>query len=128
MPQWIKYLLLVLILLLVASIPLAMQLETGSIQGKITDDRGPVANASVDARNVMSGATARAMTDASGVYKLENLRSGRYSLFVTAAGHDSLWVRQVVVEPGRSTSRDLQVNRARMTTTRWSGLQPATGA
>ena len=117
MPRWTKFVLLALILLLIASIPLAMQLETGSIQGKITNDRGPVANASVEARNVMTGTVARAVSDTAGTYNLEHLRAGRYSLFVLAAGHDSLWIRDVIVERGQTAQQDLHLTRTGTTAT-----------
>jgi len=112
-----KYVLVALLLLLIASIPLAMQLETGSIQGKITNDRGPVANASIGARNVMTGTVAQVVSDAAGACKLENLRAGRYSLFVQAGGHASLWIREVVVERGRTTQQDLHLTMTRTTAT-----------
>jgi hypothetical protein len=117
MPRWIKYVLLALLLLLIASIPFAMQLETGSIQGKITNDRGAVADASLEARNTMTGAVARAVSDTAGTYKLESLRAGRYSLFVVAADHSSVWVREVIVERGQTTHRDLQLIRTRKSAT-----------
>ena len=117
MPRWVKFVLLGLILLLIGSIPLAMQRETGSIQGMITNDRGPVAKASLEARNVMTGAVTRAESDAAGTYKLENLRAGRYSLWVRAAGHDSIWIREVIVERGQATHQDLHLTRTHATTT-----------
>jgi hypothetical protein len=55
MQRWLKFSLLVLGLLVMAAIPLAMQFDTGSIEGVITNDRGPVANASIEARNLMFG-------------------------------------------------------------------------
>lgn len=71
MTRGLKFGLLILILLLVASIPLAMQLETGSIDGVVMNELGPVTKASVEGRNVMSGAVFRTESDAVGHYKLE---------------------------------------------------------
>jgi len=106
-----KWGLLMFILLLLASIPLAMQLETGSIEGVITNDRGPVARASIEARNMMTDAIFHAESDPVGHYKLEELRPGRYSLWVGAPGHDSAWIRQVIVERGQTTRGDIYVGR-----------------
>jgi hypothetical protein len=119
MTRGLKFGLLILLLLLLASIPLAMQLETGSIEGVVRNDLGSVAKASVEARNVMSGAIFRTESDAVGNYKLENLRAARYSLWVGAPGHDSTWVRQVIVERGRATHTDVHLGKSPTST---SGL------
>ncbi len=117
MPGWLKYVLLALVLLfLIGAYPLAMQFETGSIQGEITNDLGPVAKASVEAHNVlmgavMAGAAARTESDAAGTYRLNNLRVGRYSLWVEAAGHEPIWVPMVIVERGRTTRQDVHLTR-----------------
>jgi len=105
----LKYALVIAVLFLLASIPMAMQRERGSIQGLITNNRGPLAKASVEARNVMSGAVTRTRSDAAGHYRLENLPEGRYSLWVTAAGHDSTWVREIVVDHNRITHYDIRL-------------------
>jgi hypothetical protein len=115
MPRWLKVVLFVL-LLLIASIPLAMQFETGSIEGSITDDLGPVANASVDARNVMTGAVGRAQSDAGGAYVVDNLRAGRYSLWIQAPGHDPIWLHGVIVERNQAARQDVHLTRTQTVT------------
>jgi len=112
MTRGVKYGLAILILLLLASIPLAMQFETGSIEGVVTNEIGPIAKASVEARNAISGAAFRTESDAVGRYKLEDLRGGRYSLWVQAVGHDSIWIRQVSVERGRTTHGDIHLGKS----------------
>ena len=119
MTRGVKYGLAILILLLLASIPLAMQFETGSIEGVVMNELGPITKASVEARNVMSGAVFRTESDAVGHYKLENLRAGRYSLWVRALGHYSTWIRQVFVERGRTTHSDIHLGKSPTST---SGL------
>jgi iron complex outermembrane receptor protein len=119
MPRWLKYVLLILTLLLIGGIPLAMQLENGSIQGVITENRAAVAKASVEARNVMTGEVTRAESDAEGHYTLGGLRAGRYSLWVQAERHRSVWIREVVVERGQVTHKDVDLARI---TTLTSGL------
>ena len=104
----LKYILLTALVLLLAAIPLAMQRDTGGIDGLITDQYGPVAKASVEARNVMSGAMVRVQSDAAGHYKM-NLPQGRYSLWVKAQEHDSQWIRELIVEQGRTTHRDIRL-------------------
>jgi len=110
MPRWLKVTLLIFGFLLVAAIPLARQFETGSIQGVITDSRGPVAGASVETRNLASGAVFHAESDAGGNYLFENLRPGPYSLRVEAPGHDFLWIPRVIVEGNQVTIEDIHLN------------------
>jgi hypothetical protein len=110
MPRWLKVSLLIFGFLLVAAIPLARQFETGSIEGVITDSRGPVAGVSIETRNLASGDFFHAETDAGGNYLFKNLRPGPYSLWVEAPGHDSLWVPRVIVEGNQVTNEDIHLN------------------
>lgn len=112
MSRTLKYALLIAAVLLLVSIPLAMQREAGGIDGLVTDETGPVAKASVEARNVMSGAVFRAQSDAAGYYKLVSLPQGRYSLWAKAPGHDSEWIRELIVEQGRTTHRDIRLGKS----------------
>lgn len=112
MSSTLKYLLLIALVLLLASIPLAMQRDTGGINGLITDEHGPIAKASIEARNVMSGIVFRARSDTAGRYKLMDLPQGRYSLWVKAAEHDSEWIREIVVEHGRTTHYDVRLGKS----------------
>ncbi len=115
MPRWLKYALLLLAFLLLASIPLAMQFETGSIEGTITDDYGPLAMASAECRNVMTGAVSHVESDANGYYRLSDLWAGTYSLWVQAAGRDSQEIFRVPVERGQTIRRDIHLARSGVT-------------
>jgi hypothetical protein len=106
--RW-KYALLGLVLLLLCAVPLAMQFDNGAITGRITDQHGPVVNASVEARNASSGASGAAQTDGTGRYLIDGLRQGRYGLWVRAPGHETVWVAQVVVLNGQTSTRDVFV-------------------
>jgi len=109
MKQAIKYLLALLILFLIASIPLAMQLETGSIRGRITTEVGSVANASVELRNVATDATSRTESDVAGDYMLDRLRVGRYSLWVSVNGQEPVLIREITIERGRMIREDIRL-------------------
>ena len=113
----IKYALPIAVVLLLASIPLAMQRESGSIDGVITNQDGPIAKASVEARNVMSGSVTRVQSDVAGHYKLVSLAPGRYSLWVKAPAHDSVWIREVIVKEGRTTRRDIRLGESQPSST-----------
>jgi carboxypeptidase family protein len=108
----LKYALLIVVLLLLVSIPLAMQREAGGIDGVIANDSGPIARASVEARNVMSGSVFRAESDAAGHYRLKSLPQGRYSLWVKAPKHDSVWIRELIVEHDRTTHQDIRLGKS----------------
>ena len=111
MSSTLKYILLIALVLLLASIPLAMQRDTGGIDGLITDEHGPIAKSSVEARNVMSGDVFRVQADAAGHYKA-SVPQGRYSLWVKAPEHDSEWVRELIVEQGRTTHRNIRLGKS----------------
>ena len=109
MSSGLKYALLIALVLLLATIPLAMQRDTGGIDGLITDEHGPIIKASVEARNVMSGSVFRTQSDSTGHYKVESLPQGRYSLWIKAPEHDAEWIREVGVEPGQTSRRDIRL-------------------
>jgi hypothetical protein len=63
------------------------QVDTGTLVGSVKDTSGAVLpSASVTARNVDTGASTSAKTDADGNYVLTPLKIGTYSLSVEAAG------------------------------------------
>src|SRR5581483_1401126 len=110
MSSTVKYTLLILLILLLGSIPLAMQRDSAVLEGRITNNQGvAIAGAVVEARNTMTGAVFRATADALGNYTIEDLPQGRYSLWVTAAAHDSVWIREVIVDRGSTTQRDIRL-------------------
>jgi Carboxypeptidase regulatory-like domain len=109
MSRIIKYVLLAALLLLMASIPLAREFDSGRLEGMVSSERGPVAAASVELRNVMTGMVLYSKTDSSGLYSFEDLRAACYSLWVQAPGHDSVWIPEVFVEKGRTTHQDVRL-------------------
>jgi Carboxypeptidase regulatory-like domain len=111
--KWLRYSLLALLALFLASIPLAPQFSTGSIQGVVMNDRGPIQNASITARETMTGEESQAKSDAIGHYKIEELKPGRYSLWAQAAGHDSCWIPAVVLDYGQTAYQDIRLGRIR---------------
>lgn len=112
MSRWLKYLILILLFLLAGSIPLAMvQTAAGSIEGFITDEYGVVEQASVEANEILTGAVSQTASDANGYYKIGGIRAGRYSLWVQAPAHDSIWIANVNVERGQTTRENVVLKR-----------------
>jgi hypothetical protein len=60
----------------------------------------------------MSGIVFRARSDTAGRYKLMDLPRGRHPLWVKAAEHDSEWIREVVVEHGKTTHHDVRLEKS----------------
>jgi outer membrane receptor protein involved in Fe transport len=78
-----------------------------SIQGTVTDENGgTVSNARVEVRNVATGLTQTAVTNADGRYRLPLLPSGDYEVRVTAAGFQPLLRRGVTLAVGQDVVAD----------------------
>jgi hypothetical protein len=130
MRQWLKYVLFGLLLLLIGSIPLAMQFQMGFIRGTVTDEMGPVPYASIEVRRLGAGAIFHTDSNMTGNFRLDGLRVGRYSLFAHAVAHDSVSIDEVIVEGGPGTRVDVHLNFAGVIPTsvgRLSGLKKAFG-
>jgi hypothetical protein len=110
MPTWLKVLIVALLLLLAGTLPLAMQRDTGSLEGTIADEIGPVAGAKVEVWHMATGEAAQTNSDNSGSYRLDGLHRGSYSLWITAARHESVNIPKVFVETGTVTRKDIHMN------------------
>ena len=110
-----KYFLLGLLILLGSAILQAMKFPqggTGGIEGFVLDEKGaPIARGSVQALNIMHGATSTVSAQANGFYRIVDLAGGRYSLWIEARGYASEQIPLVVVEEGQATRKDIQLKR-----------------
>ena len=97
------------ILLLLAAFPLALQYRTGSLEGTVASQQGPIPGASVEVRHIMTGTVRHVLTNVNGHFEAAQLAPGRYSLWVETADHDSVWVPGVLVERGQVTQQDIRV-------------------
>jgi hypothetical protein len=78
---------LFLVLIFALSAPLFSQSDRGTITGTVTDPSGDaIGNATVDARDVESGATYPVATSATGNYTISELPEGPYEVTITAPG------------------------------------------
>lgn len=109
MPHWLKVLLVVILFLLAGVIPLAMHLASGTIEGVVSDEFGPVAHAEVEAQHSTSAEVARTTSDANGHFRLDGLRRGWYSLWVKAPSGNSVRIPRVFVEDGAVSQKDVRL-------------------
>src|SRR5437764_9146124 len=78
---------LILTALLFAVHSLLAQQDTGLITGQVLDESGaPIANASVEIKNIGTGIVSKVKTGQEGSYTTQPLRIGTYSVTVEAQG------------------------------------------
>lgn len=101
----------VIVPVLIVAMPFLLQPETGSIEGTVSSQWGPVGGASITARNMMTSEVTVTKSGPTGSYRVADLPRGRYSLWVEAAEHDGLMLFQIPVERGEVTRRDVLLKR-----------------
>ena len=67
MHRSLKFALLTMSVVLLASVPFAKPFDTGTLEGMISSARGTVEDASIEVRNIMSGAMFRTESDVLGL-------------------------------------------------------------
>lgn len=70
-------------------LPSLLRAQTASVTlaGKVTDSSGkPIASAAIAVKNVATGESTQAQSDASGLYAVPNLAAGAYTVAVSASG------------------------------------------
>jgi hypothetical protein len=91
-------------LALTLCIPSFGQVVKGSISGSVTDPQGAVVSgAQVKAKNVQTGTVSTTTTDNAGVYRLNLLPVGTYTVEITAQGFKTTTQSNVQVGAGRDT-------------------------
>lgn len=100
-------------LVVAGAIPMLMQTSTGHIEGIVTDERGPVAGASIEAHHLLMGKSRRTSSDEQGMYHLDRLERGTYSLWITAVGHMSVEIPRVFVESDTPTRLNIRLGTLR---------------
>jgi len=85
-------------------IPSFGQVVKGSISGSVTDPQGAVVSgAQVKAKNVETGVVSSTTTDSAGIFRLNLLPVGTYTLDVSGQGFKTTSENNVVVGAGRDT-------------------------
>src|ERR1700674_218659 len=92
---------LILTLGFLISTPVYSQIVGGTLSGAITDaSAAAVPNATVVIKNVATGVTTNAASNAQGLFNAPNLLPGTYEVTVTATGFDTKGVSNVVLTVG----------------------------
>jgi len=99
------------VLLLV--LPRTIDPDAASLGGRVTDQNTtPIEAARISARNKFSGEVEIVESDAAGLYKIDRLQQGRYSVFAHAEGYGCAWVLNVFLCRGEYTNLDLVLTRS----------------
>ncbi len=107
-----SYVPLAVLLLLLGTLPLAAQEQTGSIEGLIKDSTGAVIpGVTVEATSPAAG-TVTTVTDSNGRYRFPRLPSGRYEVKANLMGYNSAASSDVNVTLGKVQSVDLTLRPA----------------
>ncbi len=77
----------------------------GSLEGTVTDEEGPVANAKV----LLEGTSYFSVTDAKGHYSFDRISEGDVKLSVEAYGHDSLNGVKAAVNKNTTAEKDITI-------------------
>lgn len=104
----IKFLTAAIFCLLLSIAPIfAQSTVSGGIRGKVADPQGAVVpNATVTVTNTGTNKTETVTANEDGVFVVNNLQPGTYSVEVSSTGFSAYKVEKVVVEVGQFTSID----------------------
>src|SRR5687768_13661769 len=104
-------------LLLVGSIPLAAQEQTGSIEGIVKDSSGAVLpGVTVEATSTGAG-TVTSVTDSNGQYRFPRLPSGRYQVKASLMGYNTASATNIDLTLGKTATVNLTMNLATVSET-----------
>jgi hypothetical protein len=106
---WLRLLIASAVMVIVAP-PLRAQTNNASLQGTVTDAAGAVvAGATVVAQSTGTGLTREAATNSSGVYVLNFLPAGQYSLTVSLSGFKTIRRTDVKLDIGQTRTEDFKL-------------------
>jgi hypothetical protein len=95
----------------VFSSTLCAQATDGNLVGAVEDASGAaVGGASTQLVNVTTGVVRAAVTDASGLYRYNNLPAGIYKLTATATGFSAVTLQDVLVDLNKTTTANITLH------------------
>ena len=104
--------------ILLFSVPLFSQINTGRILGAVTDQSGgAIAGATVTVTNVETGVSRALVTDSSGEFVAPNLNPGKYTVRATIAGFQAFERQNIDLTTGKEIRIDAQLVPGQVTQT-----------
>ncbi len=116
-------LLAVLVVVALALPAFAQETSSGTLEGRVTDDKGQsIPGATISATGGQGLQASR--TDADGKFKFPFLKSGKYEVKVEAPGYATIVLKDVEVQLSRRTSLPIQMSAGRVETVEVRGEAP----
>ena len=112
-----RYLPLMLLMLLIASVATAQTSTSGAIVGRVTDNSGPVPGVTIELHSPALQGTKVAVTDSNGEYRFSLLPPGQYSLSASLTGYAPLSQSDISVGLNRTLTLELDMRPSSMTET-----------
>ncbi len=99
-------------------VPAYAQVSGATLSGLVTDEQGgPVAGATVTAKNVGTGVAREISTNTDGFYSLPNLLPGNYDVSVTAKGFQTLLQKGITLTVGGQQALNVSLKIGQLTQT-----------
>jgi hypothetical protein len=106
------------VLLMLSTIAMMAQVESGRFVGRITDSQGAViSQANVAVKNAGTNITQTTITDSGGNYVITPVSAGVYVMTVTAPGFSTSTISNIVLQVGQTAREDLQLKVGATSTT-----------
>src|SRR3954465_4817568 len=108
--SWIAACLLFVCAVMLFSLPVSAQIQTGRILGAVTDQSGgSVGGATVLITNTETGVSRSLVTDAAGEYAAPNLNPGKYTVRATSTGFQAFERQNIDLTTGKEIRVDAQL-------------------
>ena len=96
-----KFAIVALVLIVFFGLPVSAQVAGGSVTGTITGDSGAaIPDARISVKDVSTGASRTAVTNAAGLYSVADLPPGSFEMTISASGFTTQLWTSITVTPG----------------------------
>src|SRR5688572_17599458 len=110
-----KYLPLMLLMLLIASMAMAQTSTSGAIVGRVTDGTSPVPGVTIELQSPAQQGTKVAVSDSNGEFRFSLLAPGQYTLSASLSGYAPLSQPNINVGLNRTTTLELDMRPSTLT-------------
>ena len=99
----------IILCILLLSLTIAAQQQTGSLRGQVTDELGALVVGATVTLTAADGSQKTAVTNAEGVYTINSLVPGPYTLSVAAPGFSPYVKTELTIAAGPRTTHDVRL-------------------